>query len=130
MGHLGLTPQYVNSFGGYRVQGRGDAGDVLLEAAVQLETAGAFCIVLECVPAELATRVTEALTIPTIGIGAGAGTTGQVMVFHDLLGLTPDPAPRFVKRYADLTSEIGRAVKAYAKDIAEGTYPGPEHEYH
>ncbi len=129
MGHLGLTPQFVNAFGGYRVQGRGDDADRVLAGALELQDAGAFALVLECVPAELGARVTEALEIPTIGIGAGPGTSGQVLVLHDLLGMTPGPGPRFVKRYADLASEIQGAVQAFAKEVAEGVYPAPEHGY-
>jgi 3-methyl-2-oxobutanoate hydroxymethyltransferase len=129
MGHLGLTPQFVNQLGGYRVQGRGDAGDKLLADALALQEAGIFALVLECVPHELGTRVTEALDIPTIGIGAGPGTDGQVLVLHDLLGLTPGPSPRFVKRYADLASEMTNALQRFAKEVSEGTYPAPEHTY-
>ena len=129
MGHLGLTPQFVNAFGGYKVQGRGDAGEQLLADALALQEAGAFALVLECVPAALGKRVTEALDIATIGIGAGPHTDGQVLVLHDLLGLTPGPSARFVKRYADLSSQISQAVQMYAKEVAEGIYPAPEHEY-
>jgi 3-methyl-2-oxobutanoate hydroxymethyltransferase len=129
MGHLGLTPQSVNAFGGYRVQGRGDDGDRVLQAAHQLEEAGAFAIVLECVPAVLGKRITDEVGIPTIGIGAGPDTDAQVLVLQDLLGVTPGPAPRFVKRYADLASEMANAVKLFAKEVAEGAYPGPEHTY-
>jgi len=130
MGHLGLTPQSVNAFGGFRVQGRGQQGDELLADAIALQEAGCFSIVLEAVPAELGAHVTEALEIATIGIGAGAHCDGQVVVITDLLGLTPDPTPRFVKRYADLRSTIAEAAQRFAKDVSEGHYPGPEHEYH
>jgi 3-methyl-2-oxobutanoate hydroxymethyltransferase len=129
MGHLGLTPQFVNQFGGFKVQGRGEAGDVLLENALRLQDAGLFALVLECVPSDVGRRVTEELDIPTIGIGAGPHTDAQVLVLHDLLGLTPGPSARFVKRYADLSSDISDAVKLYAKEVAEGIYPAPEHEY-
>jgi len=129
MGHLGLTPQFVNAFGGYKVQGRGDAGDRLLDDALRLQDAGAFAVVLECVPSGLGRRVTEALEIATIGIGAGPHTDGQVLVMHDLLGLTPGPSARFVKRYADLRSDMSDALKMYAKEVAEGIYPAPEHGY-
>jgi 3-methyl-2-oxobutanoate hydroxymethyltransferase len=129
MGHLGLTPQFVNLFGGYKVQGRGDAGDRVLADALALQEAGAFAVVLECVPAELGKRVTEALGVPTIGIGAGPHTDAQVLVFHDMLGITPGAGPRFVKRYASLSSEISDAMKLFAKEVAEGVYPGPEHSY-
>lgn len=129
MGHLGLTPQFVNAFGGYKVQGRGEAGERLTEDAKRLEDAGAFALVLECVPSELGRRVTEELDIPTIGIGAGPDTSAQVLVLHDLLGMTPGPSPRFVKRYADLASHMREAVQLFAKEVAEGVYPAPEHEY-
>ena len=130
MGHLGLTPQSFNSFGGFRVQGRGEQGDELLADALALQDAGCFAIVLEAVPAELGKRVTEALEVATIGIGAGPHCDGQVLVITDLLGLTPDPTPRFVKRYADLRGTIAEAAQRFAKDVAEGHYPGPAHQYH
>ncbi len=129
MGHLGLTPQSVNTLGGYRVQGRGDAGDRLIEDALALQDAGAFAVVLEVVPADLAERVTKELRIPTIGIGAGAGCDAQVLVWTDLAGLTPGPGPRFVQRYADLRGVLRDAVTAYADDVREGRYPAPEHGY-
>jgi 3-methyl-2-oxobutanoate hydroxymethyltransferase len=130
MGHLGLTPQSFNSFGGFRVQGRGEQGDELLADALALQDAGCFAVVLEAVPAELGKRITEALEIATIGIGAGPHCDGQVLVITDLLGLTPDPTPRFVKRYADLRGTITEAAHRFAKDVAEGHYPAPEHQYH
>lgn len=130
MGHLGLTPQSVNAFGGFRVQGRGEQGDALLADALALQDAGCFSVVLEAIPAELAERVTKALEIATIGIGAGPHCDGQVLVITDLLGLTPDPTPRFVKRYADLRGTIAEAAQRFAKDVAEGHYPAPEHQYH
>jgi 3-methyl-2-oxobutanoate hydroxymethyltransferase len=129
MGHLGLTPQSVNALGGYKVQGRGDAGDVLLSDAHALADAGAFSIVLECVPAALGRRVTEEVDVPTIGIGAGPHTDGQVLVLQDLLGLTPGPAPRFVKRYADLASKMSEALQLFAKEVAEGAYPTEAESY-
>ena len=129
MGHLGLTPQSVNTLGGYRVQGRGAAGDQLIADALALQEAGAFAIVLEVVPAELATQVSKELAIPTVGIGAGAGTDAQVLVWTDLAGLTPGPGPKFLKRYADLRTILTDAVTAYADDVRGGTYPGPEHGY-
>jgi 3-methyl-2-oxobutanoate hydroxymethyltransferase len=129
MGHLGLTPQFVNQFGGFKVQGRGDAGDRLLDEALALQDAGAFAVVLEAIPSALGKRVTDALDIPTIGIGAGPDTDGQVLVMHDLLGLTPGPSPRFVKRYADLASDVQDALRMFAKEVEQGVYPGPEHEY-
>ncbi|WP_188192996.1 3-methyl-2-oxobutanoate hydroxymethyltransferase [Nonomuraea sp. SYSU D8015] len=128
MAHLGLTPQSVNVLGGYRVQGRGQSGDELMADAKDLERAGAFSVVLECVPADLAQRVTTSLAIPTIGIGAGAATDAQVLVWQDLMGLTPRPA-KFVKRYSDLAAEMDRAVRAFADEVASGTFPAPEHTY-
>ncbi len=129
MGHLGLTPQSVNTLGGYRVQGRGDAGDTLVEDALALQRAGAFSIVLEVVPTDLAERVTKELTIPTVGIGAGAGCDAQVLVWTDMAGLTPGPGPKFLKRYADLRTVLAEAASAYADDVRAGTYPAPEHGY-
>ena len=129
MGHLGLTPQSVNAFGGFRVQGRGEAGEQLLADAKALQEAGAFSVVLECVPAELAARVTASLTIPTIGIGAGAACDAQVLVWQDLMGLTPEPGPRFVKRYADLRGLLTTAARTFAEEVRDGVYPAPEHAY-
>jgi 3-methyl-2-oxobutanoate hydroxymethyltransferase len=130
MGHLGLTPQSVNQFGGYRVQGRSDEqAHQILKDAKALEASGAFALVLEAVPSALAAEVTASLRIPTIGIGAGPGCSGQVLVFHDFLGITEGKAPRFVKRYAQLGTEIKRAAEAFAREVADGTYPGPEHAY-
>ncbi|MFG3440657.1 3-methyl-2-oxobutanoate hydroxymethyltransferase [Nonomuraea sp. NPDC047897] len=128
MGHLGLTPQSVNVLGGYRVQGRGESGEELMKDAKDLERAGAFAVVLECVPADLAERVTTSLSVPTIGIGAGPGTDAQVLVWQDFMGLTPRPA-RFVKRYADLGGDLDRAARAFAADVATGVFPAPEHTY-
>lgn len=129
MGHLGLTPQSVNTFGGYRVQGRGEAGDRLLEDALALQEAGAFAVVLEVVPADLAERVTKELAIPTIGIGAGPACDAQVLVWTDMAGLTPGPGPKFLKRYADLRTVLTGAASAYADDVREGRYPAEEHGY-
>jgi 3-methyl-2-oxobutanoate hydroxymethyltransferase len=128
MGHLGLTPQSVNTLGGFRVQGRGEAGEQLLRDAKELEHAGAFSIVLEAVPADLATRITASLTIPTIGIGAGSGTDGQVLVWQDLLGLNEN-VPKFVRPYADLRGVMTGAVRAWAEDVVAGTFPDEEHSY-
>jgi len=130
MGHLGFTPQSLNAFGGFRVQGRGAKGDELVADALALQEAGCFAVVLEMIPSELGSRVTEALEVATIGIGAGPGVDGQVMVITDLIGLTGDPAPRFVRRYADLRSTLTDAAQRFAKDVGEGHYPGPEHQYH
>ena len=130
MGHLGLTPQSVNQFGGYRVQGRSDEqAHQIVKDAKALEAFGAFALVLEAVPSGVAREVTESLRIPTIGIGAGAHCSGQVLVFHDFLGITEGRAPRFVKRYASLGEEIKSAAGRFAREVAEGTYPGPEHTY-
>ena len=129
MGHLGLTPQSVNAMGGYRVQGRGEAGDRLLEDALAMQEAGAFAVVLEVVPADLAERVSKELRIPTVGIGAGSGCDAQVLVWTDMAGLTPGPGPRFLKRYADLRTVLTDAATAYADDVREGRYPAPEHGY-
>ena len=128
MAHLGLTPQSVNAFGGYRVQGRGEDGENLLHDAKVLQAAGAFSVVLECVPASLAARVTEALTIPTIGIGAGSACDAQVLVWQDMAGLSPRTA-KFVKKYADLTKILGDAATAFADDVTNGTFPDEEHSY-
>jgi len=130
MGHLGLTPQSVHTMGGFKVQGKTDAQAArILADAKGLEQAGAFSVVLEGVPSKLANTITSALRIPTIGIGAGPGTDGQVLVLHDMLGLTTGKAPKFVKRYANLADDIARAATAYAEDVREGKFPGPEHEY-
>ena len=129
MGHLGLTPQ-SELVTGLRVQGRGEAGDVLIADALALQAAGAFAVVLEAVPADLAERVTKELTIPTVGIGAGAGCDAQVLVWTDMAGLTPGAPLTFVKRYADLRGVLTEATKAYADDVREGRFPGPEHSFH
>ena len=129
IGHLGLTPQSVNLLGGYRVQGRGESGEMLLRDAKAMQAAGATAVVLELVPADLAARVSEVLTIPTIGIGAGPHTDAQVLVWQDLLGLTAGPSPKFVKRYADLRSIMTEAVSDWAGDVASGAYPAEEHTY-
>jgi 3-methyl-2-oxobutanoate hydroxymethyltransferase len=130
MGHLGLTPQSVNVLGGMRrVQGRGDAGDELLADALALERAGAFAVVLESVPAGLGRRVSEALRIPTVGIGAGPGCDAQIMVWADMAGLTSGRLPRFVRRYADMRDGLLDAARRYADDVAAGRYPDPAHSY-
>jgi 3-methyl-2-oxobutanoate hydroxymethyltransferase len=130
MGHLGLTPQSAMLLGGLKAQGRTAAqAHRFYDAAVALEHAGCFALVLEAVPPPVAARITQALTIPTIGIGAGAGCDGQVLVWHDLLGLTATNVPRFVKQYADLSSTILLALKAYASDVRAGAFPAPEHTY-
>jgi 3-methyl-2-oxobutanoate hydroxymethyltransferase len=130
MGHVGLTPQSATMLGGYRAQGRtATAARRILDDAVALEAAGCFAIVLEAVPAAVATHVTGALTVPTIGIGSGAGTSGQVLVFHDLLGLSEGRAPRFVRRYADIGGEVRGALERYAADVRSGAFPAAEHTY-
>jgi 3-methyl-2-oxobutanoate hydroxymethyltransferase len=130
LGHLGLTPQSVHALGGYRVQGReAGAADRLLADAQALEEAGACGIVLELLPSALARRISSALTIPTIGIGAGAGCDGQVLVLHDMLGLNEMFNPKFLKRYAELGEAVRAAVRAYAADVRDGRYPGPEHSF-
>ncbi|MFO7960366.1 MAG: 3-methyl-2-oxobutanoate hydroxymethyltransferase [Nitriliruptoraceae bacterium] len=130
MGHLGLTPQSVHQFGGFKVQGRDEAAaERIIDDAVELAQAGAFAVVLEAVPAEIGRRVSAAIDVPTIGIGAGPHTDAQVLVWHDVLGLTAGRLPRFVKAYADLRSEISGAIKAFQTEVADGEYPGPEHTY-
>jgi 3-methyl-2-oxobutanoate hydroxymethyltransferase len=130
IGHLGLTPQSVHALGGVRrVQGRGDAGKTLLADARALEGAGAFAVVLESVPADLARRVTEALRIPTVGIGAGPHCDAQILVWQDMAGLTTGRLPRFVKQYAGLHDTLLDAAGRYAADVAAGRYPGPAHSY-
>jgi 3-methyl-2-oxobutanoate hydroxymethyltransferase len=126
MGHIGLTPQSIRRFGGFRVQR--DA-DQLLEDARATEQAGAFALVVECVPGDLARSITAALKIPTIGIGASAGCDGQILVTHDMLGLFDDLRPRFVKQYADIGGAIQGAIEAYCREVREGTFPGPEHGF-
>jgi 3-methyl-2-oxobutanoate hydroxymethyltransferase len=128
MAHLGLTPQSVNAFGGYRVQGRGEDGEHLLHDAKALQAAGAFSVVLECVPGALAARVTEALTIPTIGIGAGPGCDAQVLVWQDMAGLSPRTA-KFVKKYTDLATVLSEAATAFADDVTSGAFPDEAHSY-
>ena len=130
MGHLGLTPQSVHALGGYRVQGRDEKTAERLKAdGKALEEAGAFSIVLELVPAPLASQITKSLTIPTIGIGAGPACDGQVLALPDMLGLNDRFTAKFVKRYAALAEEVREAVKLYAAEVREGRYPGPEHSF-
>ncbi|GAX50903.1 MULTISPECIES: 3-methyl-2-oxobutanoate hydroxymethyltransferase [Streptomyces] len=130
MAHIGLTPQSVNSMG-YRVQGRGEeAAQQLLRDAKAVQDAGAFAVVLELVPAELAAEVTRTLHIPTVGIGAGPETDAQVLVWTDMLGLTGGRVPKFVKKYADLREVMGNAVRAFADDVVGGTFPLEEHSVH
>lgn len=129
IGHLGLTPQSVNALGGYRVQGRGESGDVLLHNAKALQSAGAMALVLEAIPSELASRVTDLLDIPTIGIGAGPSTNAQVIVWQDLLGMSESQPPKFVKQYANLREPIRNAVASWVTEVSTGVFPGPENTY-
>jgi 3-methyl-2-oxobutanoate hydroxymethyltransferase len=130
MGHLGLTPQSVHALGGYRVQGRDEAGaERLMQDAKALEEAGAFAIVLELIPGPLASRITKSLAIPTIGIGAGPACDGQVLVLHDMLGLNDRFNAKFIKRYATLAQDVREAVELFAAEVREGRYPGPEHSF-
>jgi 3-methyl-2-oxobutanoate hydroxymethyltransferase len=128
MAHIGLTPQSVHGLGGYRVQGRGEASHTVLNQALQLEKAGAFAIVLEAMPAELGTEIASSVEIPTIGIGAGAGTDAQVLVVNDLLGITEKP-PKLAKAYADLRATITEAATAFVKDVEAGAFPDVDHTY-
>ncbi len=130
MGHIGLTPQSATMLGGFKAQGRtAEKARRLVEDALALEAAGCFSLVLEAVPAPVAARVTEYLEIPTIGIGAGAGCDGQVLVYHDLLGLYDGASPRFVKQYADLAAQTRRALEAYAAEVRAGVFPEEQHTY-
>ena len=129
MGHVGLTPQAVNTLGGYRVQGRGEDADRIRHDAAAIARAGAFSVVLEKVPDVLAREVTHAIDVPTIGIGASAGCDGQVLVVDDMLGLFTSFRPKFVKRYAELGEEADRAIAAYAAEVRARTFPGPEHVF-
>ena len=129
MGHIGLTPQSVNVFGGYKVQGRGEQAEALLQDAKALENAGAFSIVLEAIPKDLAKQITESVSIPTIGIGAGPDTDAQVMVWQDLVGLTPGVKPKFVKNYLNIRQDIEKAIKDFSKDVESEKYPDSDHSY-
>jgi len=130
MGHLGLTPQSVHALGGYRVQGRdAAAAERMMQDARDLEDAGAFGLVLELTPARLAARITQALTIPTVGIGAGPACDGQVLVLHDMLGLNETFSPKFLRRFAQLAGEVRSAARMYADEVRQGRYPGAEHSF-
>ncbi|UCF68732.1 MAG: 3-methyl-2-oxobutanoate hydroxymethyltransferase [Acidobacteriota bacterium] len=130
MGHLGLTPQSLHAMGGYRVQGRAlEQIEALMADARALVDAGVFSLVLEGIPADVATMITQSIPVPTIGIGAGAGCDGQVLVFHDLLGLHPGPAPRFVRRYADLSQQAVEAVSRFVDDVRSGEFPAARESY-
>jgi 3-methyl-2-oxobutanoate hydroxymethyltransferase len=129
MAHIGFTPQSEHALGGYRVQGRGDDAQRLIDDAIALAEAGAFCVLMEMVPAETAAAVDAALTVPTIGIGAGNGTTGQVLVWPDMAGLRGGKMAKFVKQYADIRTALSDAAKAYGDDVRSGQFPGPEHTF-
>src|SRR3712207_2108744 len=129
MAHVGFTPQSEHALGGFRVQGRGAGAEKLLADAHAVQEAGAFAVVLEMVPAEIAAQVTKELTIPTIGIGAGVDCDAQVLVWPDMAGLTGGRVPRFVKKYADLRGELLRAAREYADEVRSGAFPGPEHSF-
>src|SRR5690348_11877047 len=131
MGHVGLTPQSVNALGGYRVQGKTtDSAEQLLRDARAVEAAGAFAVVLEAVPRELAAQITRELRIPTIGIGAGPDCDGQILVVHDMLGLTFEPTPKFARRYANVGEIISKAVREYCADVRSGNFPSDSESYH
>ncbi|WP_022872467.1 3-methyl-2-oxobutanoate hydroxymethyltransferase [Nesterenkonia alba] len=129
MAHVGFTPQSEHALGGYRVQGRGEARQKVIDDAVALQDAGAFSVLMEMVPAEVAAEVDRTLRVPTIGIGAGSATTGQVLVWQDMLGLNSGRVPRFVKQYADLRSVMTQAVATYREDVVTGRFPGEEHSF-
>ncbi|MBT2532814.1 3-methyl-2-oxobutanoate hydroxymethyltransferase [Arthrobacter sp. ISL-48] len=129
MAHIGFTPQSEHALGGYRVQGRGDDAQRLIDDAVALAEAGAFCVLMEMVPADTAAAVDAAVSVPTIGIGAGNSTTGQVLVWQDMAGLRGGRMAKFVKQYADLRTTLSDAAKAYGDDVRSGQFPGPEHSF-
>ena len=129
MGHIGMTPQSVNAFGGFKVQGRNDAGDAILADAIALEEAGCFAVVLELVPADLAERITSALSIPTVGIGAGPKCDAQVLVWNDMMGLTEKP-PRFARKYRNLRDEMTAAVREWIADVDSGAFPSESETFH
>ena len=129
MAHIGFTPQSVNTLGGFRVQGRGDAAEQTIADAIAVAEAGAFSVVMEMVPAELATQITGKLTIPTIGIGAGPNCDAQVLVWQDMAGMTGGKTARFVKRFANVGAELSRAAQQYAEEVASGAFPAEEHSF-
>lgn len=130
MAHIGLTPQSINAFGGFKVQGKSEeAAKKLLEDAKAVEEAGAFAVVLECVPAKLAELISKSISIPTIGIGAGAGCDGQILVYQDMLGLFSDFTPKFLKKYANVGEMMTQAFRDYIADVQEGSFPAPEHTF-
>ncbi|BBY42077.1 3-methyl-2-oxobutanoate hydroxymethyltransferase [Mycolicibacterium celeriflavum] len=129
MAHIGFTPQSVNGLGGFRVQGRGDAAEQTIHDAIAVQEAGAFSVVMEMVPAELATQITGKLTIPTIGIGAGPNCDAQVLVWQDMAGMTNGKTAKFVKRFGDVGGELRRAAEQYADEVAGGVFPADEHSF-
>ncbi|MEU4414100.1 3-methyl-2-oxobutanoate hydroxymethyltransferase [Nocardia salmonicida] len=129
MAHIGFTPQSVNTLGGFRVQGRGDGAEQLVADAIAVQEAGAFSVVMEMVPADIAGQVTRKLTIPTIGIGAGADCDAQVLVWQDMAGYTSGKTAKFVKRFGNVGDELRTAAAAYAAEVRQGTFPGPEHSF-
>ncbi|MDT7735880.1 MAG: 3-methyl-2-oxobutanoate hydroxymethyltransferase, partial [Mycobacterium sp.] len=129
MAHIGFTPQSVNALGGFRVQGRGDGAEQTIHDAIAVAEAGAFAVVMEMVPAELATQITGKLTIPTVGIGAGRNCDAQVLVWQDMAGLTSGKTAKFVKRFGDVGAELHRAATQYADEVASGTFPDDEHSF-
>jgi 3-methyl-2-oxobutanoate hydroxymethyltransferase len=131
MGHVGLTPQSIHHFGNFKVKGKEiDEAEKIIQDALNLENAGVFSVVLECIPMELAKLITEKLTVPTIGIGAGPYCDGQILVFHDLVGYSNGYLPKFVKRYADIHGLINKAVQEYMEDVKKGNFPDDDHSYH
>lgn len=129
MAHIGFTPQSEHQLGGYKIQGKGDSADKLVEAAKTFEKAGAFALLIEMVPSDVATRITQAVSIPTVGIGAGSGCDAQVLVWQDMAGMRTQGLPRFVKQYADMRSILSNAAKAYREDVEQGTFPDKEHSF-
>nr|ACV96080.1 3-methyl-2-oxobutanoate hydroxymethyltransferase [Providencia alcalifaciens Ban1] len=129
MVHIGFTPQSEHQLGGYKIQGKGDSADELIEAAKAFEKAGAFALLIEMVPSDVATRITQAVSIPTVGIGAGSGCDAQVLVWQDMAGMRTQGLPRFVKQYADMRTILSNAAKAYREDVEQGTFPDKEHSF-
>lgn len=129
MAHIGFTPQAEHQLGGYRIQGKGEDAQRLIDLSVAFERAGAFCLLIEMVPGDVATRITETVSIPTVGIGAGNGCDAQVLVWQDMAGLRDGQLPRFVKQYADMRKVMSDAAQAFAKDVESGSFPGPEHTF-
>lgn len=129
MAHIGFTPQSEHQLGGYKIQGKGYSADKLVEAAKTFEKAGAFALLIEMVPSDVATRITQAVSIPTVGIGAGSGCDAQVLVWQDMAGMRTQGLPRFVKQYADMRSILSNAAKAYREDVEQGTFPDKEHSF-